>query len=119
MSLSHLIILGVIALIVIPPDKLPELARQLAKLIYELKRSADQIMGEIKQEAFVKPDSIIDQKIKDQFAEIQKGLNTVVAGTTSEATTSKNQQPETANANPTNTTTNNIDDKNKNKNEHS
>lgn len=75
MSLSHLIILGIIALIVIPPEKLPELARQLAKFIYELKRSADQIMGEIKQEAYIKPDSILDQKIKDQFSEIQKGLN--------------------------------------------
>ena len=73
MSLSHLIILGVIALIVIPPDKLPELARQLAKFIYELKRSADQIMGEIKQEAYIKPDSILDQKIKDLHKAIVNG----------------------------------------------
>lgn len=81
MSLSHMIILGIIALIVIPPEKLPEMARQLAKLLYELKRSADQIMGEIKQDAFIKPEDILDQKIKDQFADIQKSLNTVTTGT--------------------------------------
>lgn len=103
MSLSHLIILGVIALIVIPPDKLPELARQLAKLIYELKRSADQIMGEIKQEAFIKPDSILDQKIKDQFADIQKNLSTVTA------------KAQEANTNPTPPVADNsADDKKKN-----
>lgn len=109
MSLSHLIILGIIALIVIPPDKLPELARQLAKFIYELKRSADQIMGEIKQEAFIKPENILDQKIKDQFADIQKNLNTVVHN---------NQQatpPQQANTNPTPPVVNNsTDDKKKN-----
>lgn len=115
MSLSHLIILGVIALIVIPPDKLPELARQLAKLIYELKRSADQIMGEIKQEAFIKPENILDQKIKDQFAEIQKGLNTVATNTKQEFENIQNPQAQQANTNPTPPVVNNsTDDKKKN-----
>lgn len=113
MSLSHLIILGVIALIVIPPEKLPELARQLAKLIYELKRSADQIMGEIKQEAFIKPESILDQKIKDQFADIQKSLNTVTTKTQEEFNSIQN--PQQANTNPTPPVVNNAaDDKKKN-----
>lgn len=116
MSLSHLIILGVIALIVIPPDKLPELARQLAKFIYELKRSADQIMGEIKQEAFIKPDSILDQKIKDQFADIQKNLNTVTTKTHEEPNSAQNsQQVQQANTNPIPPVANNsADDKKKN-----
>jgi sec-independent protein translocase protein TatB len=104
MSLSHLIILGVIALIVIPPDKLPELARQLAKFIYELKRSADQIMSEIKQEAFIKPDSILDQKIKDQFADIQKNLSNI---------TNNTQQTNTS-PNPPSDINNSTDDKKKN-----
>ena len=113
MSLSHLIILGVIALIVIPPDKLPEMARQLAKLIYELKRSADQIMGEIKQEAFIKPESILDQKIKDQFAEIQKDLNTVQKKTQDEFI--KIQNPQQANTSPAPPVANsNTDSKKKN-----
>lgn len=74
MSMSHLIILGIIALIVIPPDKLPEMARQLAKFIYDLKRMGDSVMNEIKQEALFKPDDIIDQKIKDQFKDLQSSL---------------------------------------------
>ncbi len=75
MSMSHLIILGVIALIVIPPEKLPEMARQLAKFIYDLKRNADQVLNEIKKEAFIKPEDIIDQNIKNKLKEIQVTLN--------------------------------------------
>jgi Sec-independent protein translocase protein TatA len=75
MSFSHLIILGIIALIVIPPEKLPELARQLAKMIYDLKRSADQVMNELKQDALFKPEDVIDKNIKDKFADIKRGLN--------------------------------------------
>jgi sec-independent protein translocase protein TatB len=75
MSMSHLIILGVIALIVIPPEKLPEMARQLAKFIYDLKRTADSVMSEIKQEALFKPEEIIDKNIKNKLQEIQTNLN--------------------------------------------
>ena len=78
MSFSHMLILGVIALIVIPPEKLPEVARQVAKFIYDLKRSADQIMGDLKQEAIFKPGDILDQDIKDKLAQIQKDLNQTV-----------------------------------------
>lgn len=72
MSFSHMIILGVIALIVIPPEQLPELARQLAKLIYDLKRSTSGLFDELKQEAIFKPDDILDKNIKDKLAEIHK-----------------------------------------------
>jgi sec-independent protein translocase protein TatB len=75
MSLSHMIILGIIALIVIPPEKLPEMARELAKFIFEIKRSADQVFGDLKREAMIKPEDILDQNIKDKLAEIQRGLN--------------------------------------------
>lgn len=75
MSMSHLIILGAIALIVIPPDKLPEMARQLAKFIYDLKRTADSVMNEIKQEALFKPEDIIDQNIKNKLQELHSSLN--------------------------------------------
>jgi sec-independent protein translocase protein TatB len=74
-----MIILGIIALIVIPPEKLPEVARQVARFISELKNSADQIMGELKQEAIFKPDDIIDKNIKDKLAELQKDLNQTIS----------------------------------------
>ena len=75
MSLSHLIILGLIALIAIPPEKLPEMARQLAKFIYDIKRTADSVLNEIKQEALFKPEDIIDQNIKTKLQEIHSSLN--------------------------------------------
>jgi sec-independent protein translocase protein TatB len=79
MSLSHMVILGIIALIVIPPEKLPELARQIAKFIYELKNSAEQIMVELKKDAVFKPEDIIDKNIKEKLAELQNDLNQTVS----------------------------------------
>ena len=79
MSFTHMIILGIIALIVIPPEKLPELARQIARFISELKNSADQIMGDLKREAVFKPEDIIDKNIKDKLAELQRDLNQTVS----------------------------------------
>jgi Sec-independent protein translocase protein TatA len=70
-----MIILGIIALIVIPPEKLPEVARQVARFISELKNSADQIMGELKQEAIFKPEDIIDKNIKEKLAELHRDIN--------------------------------------------
>ena len=75
MSFSHMIILGIIALIVIPPDKLPEMARQLAKILFDLKRSTDQILGDLKQDALFKPQNLIDEKIKKQLVELQNKIN--------------------------------------------
>jgi sec-independent protein translocase protein TatB len=74
-----MIILGIIALIVIPPEKLPEVARQVARFISELKNSADQIMGELKQEAIFKPDDIIDKNIKQKLAELHRDINQTIS----------------------------------------
>ena len=101
MSLSHLIILGIIALIVIPPEKLPELARQFAKLLFELKRSADQIVGELKQEALFKPEDVIDQNIKNKLSEIQNQLNNNVKNINQNLQTTAN--PATTNSDSSNT----------------
>lgn len=59
MSLSHLIILGIIALIVIPPDKLPEVARQLARILNELKRSTSGVWDDIKRDAAFRPEDLL------------------------------------------------------------
>ncbi len=75
MSFAHMLILGIIALIVIPPDQLPVVAKQVAKFIYELKRSADQLMGDLKQEAMFKPDDIIDKDLKQKLAELQSDIS--------------------------------------------
>ena len=75
MSFTHMIILGIIALIVIPPEKLPEVAREIARFISDLKNSADQIMGDLKREAIFKFDDIFDKNIKQKLAELQKDLS--------------------------------------------
>jgi sec-independent protein translocase protein TatB len=44
---TELIILGVIALLVIGPEQLPDMARRLAKLLNELKRAKEEIMSPV------------------------------------------------------------------------
>ena len=78
MSFTHMLILGVVALLVIPPEQLPEMARQLAKLITELKRSTAGIFDELKQEAIFKPEDILDRNIKAKLKELQKDINSPV-----------------------------------------
>lgn len=51
--MSELIMLGVLALILIGPKQLPEVARTLGRFINDLKRSADGLTEEIKKQATV------------------------------------------------------------------
>jgi sec-independent protein translocase protein TatB len=50
MSFSHLLILGIIAVIVIPPDKLPEVARQVARFLGELRRMSAGIFDDLQKD---------------------------------------------------------------------
>ncbi len=50
MSLSHLIILGIIMLIVIPPEKLPEIMRNLGRFVNDLKRQTNGIFTDVTSE---------------------------------------------------------------------
>lgn len=38
MSISHIVILGLIILIAVPPEKLPEILRNIGRIVGELKR---------------------------------------------------------------------------------
>ena len=57
-----MLILAIIALVVIPPDKLPEVAKQLARLYRDLKRSTAGIWDDLKEEAMLKPDDFMKLK---------------------------------------------------------
>ena len=50
MSLSHLIILGIIILIAVPPEKLPEIMRNIGRFLGDLKRQTNGIFSEITQD---------------------------------------------------------------------
>ena len=51
LGMSEIIFLGVLALIVIGPKELPELARTLGRFLNELKRSTNVLGDELKQQA--------------------------------------------------------------------
>lgn len=59
MSMSHIIILIIIAVIVVPPDKLPDFARQIARFVNDLRRSTTGVWDDIKKDAMVKPEDIL------------------------------------------------------------
>lgn len=60
-----MIILALIALIVIPPDKLPEFARQLARLFNDLRRNTSGIWDDLKQDAMLRPEDLMKYKAPD------------------------------------------------------
>ncbi len=50
-GLPEMLLILALALIVVGPDKLPELARSVAKGVMELKSAADELKGQINKEA--------------------------------------------------------------------
>lgn len=55
MSLSHIIILGIVLIIAVPPEKLPELMKNLGRLFNDLRRNTSGVWDEIKKDASVDP----------------------------------------------------------------
>ena len=53
LGMSELILLGVLALILIGPKQLPEVARTLGRFINDLKRSAEGLTEDIKKQATI------------------------------------------------------------------
>lgn len=54
-----MIILGIILIIVIPPEKLPEVMRNIARVFNELRRSTAGVWDDIKKDAVIKPEDIL------------------------------------------------------------
>lgn len=68
LGMSELLVLGILALILIGPKQLPEVARTLGRFINDLKRSAEGVSDELKKQA--KMDLDID--INKDFFEPRK-----------------------------------------------
>lgn len=62
MSFSHLVILAIILIIVIPPDKLPEVMRNIGRLLNDLRRSTSGVFDELKKEAEIRPSDLLKYK---------------------------------------------------------
>lgn len=68
LGMSEIIFLGVLALIVIGPKELPELARTLGRFLNELKRSTNVLGDELKQQ--VRMDKLdLDQTIRNPLSQ--------------------------------------------------
>lgn len=63
LSLGEVLILGVIALIVIGPKQLPEVARNIGRFLNDLKRATEGFTDDIKQQ--VKMDFDLKPRLKD------------------------------------------------------
>ena len=59
MSFSHILILIIIAVIVIPSEKLPEVARQVARFFNDIRRTTGGLWQDIKNEAAFKPEDLL------------------------------------------------------------
>jgi len=53
-----MVLLAIIALIVIPPDKLPDFARQLARFLNDVRRSTTGLWDDLKNDAALKPEDL-------------------------------------------------------------
>ena len=62
MSFSHLVILGIILIIVIPPEKLPEVMRNIGRLFNDLRRSTSGVWDDLKKEAEIRPSDLMKYK---------------------------------------------------------
>lgn len=75
MSLSHLIILGIIMLIVIPPEKLPEIMRNLGRFVNDLKRQTDGIFKDVNSEIKNIKKDFVPPEIRLTPSDMLKKLN--------------------------------------------
>lgn len=53
-----MVLLAIIALIVIPPEKLPDFARQLARFLNDVRRSTTGLWDDLKNDAALKPEDL-------------------------------------------------------------
>jgi len=66
LSLPHILLLLAIALVVIGPKKLPDIAKTLGKMFGEFQRAADDLKREIKTASDIKPGHEPGQKTAEE-----------------------------------------------------
>jgi sec-independent protein translocase protein TatB len=89
-SFGEILFLGLLALIVVGPQQLPEVARNLARFINDLKRSTQGLTDELKMSA--KVDFDIKRDITDAAKAAVTNNTEKVAKPTSEAPTIENHE---------------------------
>lgn len=77
LGMSEIIVLGVLALIIIGPKELPQLARTIGRFMNELKRSSNILTDEIKHHTKIDQinfDEIISRPLEVQKAELANAV---------------------------------------------
>ncbi len=77
LGMSEIIVLGVLALIVIGPKELPELARTIGRFMNELKRSSNILTDEFKHHTKIDQinfDEIVNRPLEVQKAELANAV---------------------------------------------
>lgn len=64
MSLSELTLILFVALVLFGPEDLPDIARALGKMVYKLRKLADEVSREF-QEALETPSNVINESLKE------------------------------------------------------
>lgn len=91
-SIAELIVIGVVALLVFGPEKLPEIASQIGKLSFQLKRASDGFRREFYNSVYT-PAKEHSDSITGGFKEAKRSLLSLPPDTASENSDSDNCTP--------------------------
>lgn len=78
-SFSELLVIGVVALVVIGPERLPKTARTLGHLFGRLQRYVTEVKADISREMELDELRKLQQQVNTAAQEIQSGVTTAVA----------------------------------------
>ncbi len=85
MSLSQMIVIGIIILIVIPPEKLPGVMREIGRFMNDVRRQTSGIWDDIKKDAAFNPEEFTAKKLLEPDKVAPQGSLKPETGNVSEA----------------------------------
>jgi sec-independent protein translocase protein TatB len=72
---SELMVIGVVALIVIGPEKLPRVARTVGHLLGRLQRYVSEVKSEVGRELQIEDLKKLQQKVAEEAASVEKAVD--------------------------------------------
>lgn len=72
---SELVVIGVVALIVIGPEKLPRVARTVGHLLGRLQRYVSEVKSEVGRELQIEDLKKLQQKVAEEAASVEKAVD--------------------------------------------
>lgn len=83
-GLTELMIIGVVALVVVGPERLPRLARQIGEWMGKLQRYVADVKSDINRQVELDELRRMQQEVKDAAQSIESSVNAAVSETTTE-----------------------------------